>query len=317
MKNMKISISNIKLPKTGAVYGFVILTIFFSIMTNKFITVSNMANIVRQASVSCIITICSFLAVLTRQTDLSVGAVAGLTAVVTALAMNKGVGILPACLIGIAIGLIIGIFNGVLIGYTKVAPFIITLGTMTIAQSIGIVLSNANTVPINSNNFIWLGEGNLFGMIPVPAVIALLFFILFSFILKQRPYGTHLYAVGGREESALASCINVKRIKVSVFSINGMLAAIAGFILAARLGSANPSQGMGLELDGICGAVLGGASLSGGKGSIWGALLGAITLAILRNGLNIIGISSAIQMMTIGAIMILILMIDTLRSKVG
>lgn len=313
MKNINKFTSQIRLPQTGAVYGIVVLIIFFSLFTHNFFTVPNFTNVIRQAAVLSIITICSFLALLTHQTDLSVGAIAGLAGVLATKFMEQGMSLILSCFLSAGVCIIMGLISGVLIGYTKIAPFIITLGMMGIAESIGMVISKG-TVQIKSEAFIWLNNGNLW-FIPISALITISLYLIFNFILNSRPYGTHLYALGGREESAWASGINVKLLKVSIFTINGLLASIAGFILAARLMSANPSQGIGLELDGITAAVLGGTALSGGKGTIWGALLGAIALSILRNGLNMIGLSSALQMMVIGFILILIIAIDVLRRE--
>ena len=315
MKCLYSRLSRIRLPQTGAVYGIIVLVIFYSLCTNQFFTIDNFTNIIRQASVLCTITICSFLAMLTHQVDLSVGALAGLTSVVAALLINSNVPFVLALIIACSVGVAIGLINGFLIAYTKVAPFIITLGTQSIALSVGQVIAG-RTIRIESTFFEWLGKGTLW-FIPIPAIVAISLYFLFSYILHNRPYGTHLYAVGGSEEAAWASGINVRRIKISVFTINGLLVSIAGFILAARLGSANPSQGMGLELDGICASVLGGTSLMGGRGSIWGALLGALAISILKNGLNMIGLSPAMQMMVIGFILILILSIDVFRRREG
>lgn len=309
--NIKKISSRLRWPQTGAVYGIVGLIICFSLMSDRFFTAANFENIIHQAAVICIIAICSFQAVLTKQMDLSVGGIAGFAGVIAVQLFNGGMPLAFVYLICIAVGLAFGLFNGILAGYTKISPFIITLGTMGIAESLGMVVSGG-TLRASSETFTWLDTGSLW-IIPIPALIVMVLYLILSFVLKTRPYGIKMYAVGGREESAWASGINVKKIKMSVFINNGMLSAVAGLLLASRLNSANPSQGIGLELDGICSAVLGGTALTGGRGSIWGALLGALALSILRNGLNMIGLSSALQMMVIGFILILILTIDVLR----
>lgn len=300
-------------PQNGAFYSIMACVILFGVLNPRFLAFSNFLSVLRQASVYCIITICSFVALVTHQTDLSVGSTASLSAVIAAFSLQNNGSIGTAVLLALLTGLLVGVLNGILIGYTTVAPFIITLGTMNIVQSIGVVLTDGYTVPISNQSLLWLAEGKVLG-VPIVAAITIVLYLAIGYVLYRRPYGTTLYAVGGNADAALATGINVKRTKLSVYVISGLLAAIAGLILSARLGSANAAQGAGLELDGICAAVLGGTSLSGGKGSIWGALMGALALAIMRNGLNILGMASGVQMVVTGAIVIVILAFDTLYN---
>lgn len=304
----------IRLPRNGAIYGIALFIILFSILLHgDYVTLSNATNVFRQSATLSIITICSFLAIITHQTDLSVGATVSLSGIVAALMMDRGQPVYLAIIAAISAGLVVGAINGLLAGYTNIPTFIITLATMSIAGSIAMVL-NAGTVRVSNSSFRLLSTGTL-GIVPVPTVIAIAFYILFYFVLSHRPTGTHFYAVGGREEAALAAGINVKRIKMYVFLINGALAAFAGLIYAARLSAANPTQGIGLELDGICSAVLGGASLTGGKGKISGAFLGSIAISILRNGMNRLGLRVNIQIAVIGLVLILILAFDVFNKK--
>lgn len=311
---MKKILAGLKLPKLGAIYGIALLVLTFSITAPNFISISNFSNIIVQSPVTCIITICCFLAILTHQIDLSVGAIAGLAGVVTASILGSGANLLVACLTGLVVGTAVGVCNGILIAHTKVDPFIITLGTMGIIESVAMVIAQGNTLRISSNAFTVLGEGYLW-IFPLSTIMTLAIGFFFNFLLTKVPYGVHLYAIGGKEDAASASGINVKKLKVSVFAINGLLAGIAGLILASRLGSANPSQGIGLELDGITATVLGGASILGGTGNIWGVLLGAMAINILRNGLNMLGYSAALQLMIVGIIMIMIIVFDNIRSR--
>jgi len=302
----------------GAFYCLVIILITFGVLSPQFLTLSNLLTVARQTSTVCVITICSFLAILTHQTDLSVGATASLTAVVAVHgAVNMGLPVWVACLLALLVGLAMGLLNGLLCGYTTIPPFIITLGTMYVGESIGIIITKGYTIPIADAAFTWIGAGTVFGMIPVPLILVVILVCIVSYVLRNRRYGTLLYAVGGNEDATLASGVNTRRIKLSVFVINGALATLAGFILASRLGSANPSQGMGLELDGICAAILGGTALSGGVGTITGAILGAITLQLLRNGLNLVGISSSVQMFLIGVAIVVILIFDSVCNMIA
>lgn len=309
----KIDIPKLSLPRTGAIYGIILFVVCFSLVNENYFSISNFTNIMRQSSVLCIITICSFLAIITHQTDLSVGTVSSLSAVAAAQMMENGMPLIAACVVGLAAAMTIGLLNGVLAGFTNIPTFIITLATMGIAESIGMVINNG-TLRITSEPFKMLSGADI-GFVPLPMILVFVFYLAVYYIMKYRRYGTYLYAVGGREESAVTSGINVKCIKVSVYLVNGLLAGFAGLLYAARLGSANPSQGSGLELDGICAAVLGGAALTGGEGTVFGAFLGAIAISILRNGMNILGWRTITQMMVIGFVLILILEIDVLRKR--
>ncbi len=244
-----------KLPSSGAIYGIILFVLLFSVTIPGYMTVSNLSNIIRQSAVLCFISMCSCLAILTNQTDLSCGAISGFAACVAAKAMNGGSSIAAGCLIGLAAALAIGAVNGLLAGFTEIPTFIITLATMSIAESLGMVLQGG-TIHIPYESFQLLSEGNIL-YIPIPALLVAALYIGMNYILKHRRYGTYLYAVGGKEDAAWTSGIHVKKIKLSVYLINAALAAAAGFIYAARLSAANPSQGNGLELNGICAAVLG------------------------------------------------------------
>ena len=302
-----------RMPSSGAIYGILLFVVCFSIAIPGYLTVHNLSNIMRQSAVLCFISMCSCLAILTNQTDLSCGAISGLAACVAARAMNGGASIITGCLIGLAAALAIGVINGLLAGYTEIPTFIITLATMSMAESLGMVLQGG-TIHIPYENFKLLSEGNLL-YLPVPAVLVAALYLGMGYILKHRRYGTYLYAVGGKEDAALTSGINVRKMKLSVYLMNAALAAGAGFIYAARLSAANPSQGIGLELNGICAAVLGGIVLGGGRGNVYGALLGAVAISILRNGMNMMGWRILTQMMVIGFILILILAVDVARKK--
>ena len=302
-----------KMPSSGAVYGILLFVICFFLVIPNYFTLHNMSNIARQSAVLCFISMCSCLAILTNQTDLSCGAISSFAACVAAKAMNGGCSIVIGCLLGLMAALVIGVINGLLAGYTEIPTFVITLATMNIAESLGMVLQGG-TIHIPYENFKLLSEGNIL-YIPIPALLVAVLYITMNYILKHRKYGTYLYAVGGKEDAAWSSGINVKRMKMSVYLINAALAACAGFIYAARLSAANPSQGNGLELNGICAAVLGGIVLGGGRGNVFGALLGAIAISILRNGMNMLGWRILTQMMVIGFILIIILALDVTRKE--
>ena len=301
------------MPQSGAVYGIVLFILIFSLAVPNYLTFLNLTNVMRQSAVLCFIAMCSCLAILTNQTDLSCGAISSLAACVAAQAMNRGSSIFIGCLLGLLAALAMGLINGILAGYTTIPTFIITLATMNIAESLGMVIQGG-TIHIPYESFSQLSEGGIL-YIPVPVVLVAVLYIGMNYVLRHRRYGTYLYAVGGKEDAAWTSGINVKRMTFSVYIINAAFAACAGFIYSARLSSANPSQGSGLELDGICAAVLGGIVLGGGRGSVYGALLGAIAISILRNGMNMLGWRSLTQMMVIGFILIIIIAFDAVRKE--
>lgn len=313
---MKRKLSVIRLPKTGAIYGIILFIVIFSvILDGNYVTVSNIINIFRQSATLSILTICAFLAILTHQTDLSVGATASLAGMVAALILQKGGPVIVAIIIAILSGVFIGAINGLFAGFTTIPTFIITLATMGIAESIGMILNNG-TVSLKNPVFEFVNS-TTFWFVPFPTLIVIIIYIFFFWVLKYRRYGTYLYAVGGKEEAALTAGINVRWKKMSVYLINGVLAAIAGLIYSARLNAANPSQAIGLELDAICAAVLGGTALTGGEGNIWGALLGAIAISIMRNGMNRIGLRIITQMTIFGFMLIIILALDVFNKKRG
>lgn len=299
------------LPRNVALYAIILFVVIFSTLSPGYLTLANATNLFRQASVFCIITLASFLAILTHQTDLSVGTVASLTSVIVALLIQKGVSLPVAIMAGYAVGIAFGALNGLLIGFTNIAPFIITFGTMSMAESIGIIITNANTVPIKNEAFLQLSKYEIFGFLPVCVLVMFIVYALALYVMNKRKFGTALYAIGGNEDAAKATGINVRKHKFSVYIINGILATTAGLILAARVGTTNPSIGVGLEFEGICGAVLGGTALAGGRGTVMGAFLGALAIAILKNGFNILGVLSFYQMVAIGSIIIIILVMDS------
>lgn len=297
----------------GNTYAIVLLLFVFRFTSPEFLNLSNLLNIVQQGSILAIVSIGAFLAIVSHGIDLSLGAIVGLAGVVAALAMDAGLGVGPACFLALLAGAIFGAVNGFVIARTYINPFIVTLGMMGIGEGLALVLAKGSTVSAGNPVFKLFGGGNL-GLLPVAALIAIGCYFIFSFVIKRTALGTHIYAIGGNEEAAILSGINARRIKLVVYSFNGLLAGLAGIVMASRLGAANPSQGIGIEFDGIAAAVVGGASLAGGKGSVWGTLGGAVIIAILRNGLNMAGLPMALQMVILGLILVAIVTIDSLRS---
>ncbi|WP_124728777.1 ABC transporter permease [Staphylospora marina] len=285
-----------------------------SVVTPDFLTVTNLFNILRQISINALLAFGMTLVILTGGIDLSVGSVLAMSGAVTATLLSGGTDALTASLSGLAVGVLLGAANGLLVSYGRIAPFIATLATMTICRGGVLVLTEGKPISFHSEVFSLLGKG-YFLEIPVPVVWMLVFCLLLHMILRHTVFGRHVYAVGGNEEAALYSGIRTERIKLAVYTMSGFFAAFGGIILTSRLHSAQPVAGMGYELDAIAAAVLGGTSLSGGRGWMFGTLVGAMIMGVLDNGLNLLDVSSFYQQVVKGCVILLAVLLD--RSREG
>ena len=299
------------LGKLGPLLGLLLIAVVISILNPGFLTAGNLLNVLRQVSINALIAFGMTFVILTGGIDLSVGSTLALSSAVSAMMMANGLDPLLAVLVGLVIGALLGAVNGLVIAKGKVAPFIATLATMTIFRGITLVLLDGRPVSglSDSGFFDLMGKGYLLG-IPIPAVLMMITFVILFIILKQTTVGRRVYAVGGNEEAAILSGIKADRIKVLVYSLTGMLSAFAGMILTSRLSSAQPTAGNAYELDAIAAVVLGGTSLSGGKGKIVGTLIGALIIGVLNNGLNLIGVSSFFQQVVKGSVILLAVLLD-------
>lgn len=299
------------LGKLGPLLGLLLIVIVISLINPGFLTAGNLLNVLRQVSINGLIAFGMTFVILTGGIDLSVGSTLALSSAVSAMMMANGLDPMLAVLAGLIVGALLGAFNGLAIAKGKVAPFIATLATMTIFRGITLVFLDGRPVSGISDGgfFDMMGKGYLFG-IPVPAILMVVTFIILFIILKQTTVGRRIYAVGGNEEAATLSGIKADRIKIFVYSLTGMLSAFAGIILTSRLGSAQPTAGDSYELDAIAAVVLGGTSLTGGKGKIFGTLIGALIIGVLNNGLNLIGVSSFFQQVVKGSVILLAVLVD-------
>lgn len=308
--NMKSS-----LQKLGPVIGLLLIVVIISIMSPSFLTMNNLFNVLRQVSINALIAFGMTFVILTGGIDLSVGSILALTGAVTAGMMAGGMDPILAMLLGVLLGVILGAINGLIIAKGKVAPFIATLATMTIFRGLTLVYTEGR--PISgfgeSIAFQMLGKGYFFG-IPVPVVTMAIAFAVLYFILKKTTFGRRVYAVGGNEEASKLSGINADRIKIYVYSLAGGLTAIASLILTSRLNSAQPTARSMFELDAIAAVVLGGTSLTGGRGWIVGTLVGALIIGVLNNGLNLIGVSSFFQQVVKGAVILIAVLLDRKKA---
>lgn len=272
------------LKKSGSVIGLVVLFVVIACLNSSFIDAGNLKNLLRQVSINALISFGMTFVILTGGIDLSVGSILALSSALMGSFIVSGLdpilGIVVACLIGAALGSV----NGLIITYGKVAPFIATLATMTIFRGLTLVYTNGNPISGLTENeaFLNFGQGYFFDL-PVPAVMMLIMFGILYFILHKTPLGRKTYAVGGNEKVSFIAGIKINRIKIFAYTVTGMLCGMAGAILTSRLNSAQPTAGTGYELDAIAAVVLGGTSLSGGKGRIVGTLVGALIIGTLNN----------------------------------
>ncbi|UCE07604.1 MAG: ribose ABC transporter permease [bacterium] len=298
----------------GTFFGLIILSFILWILTPYFFTVSNLLNIAQQTSINAIIAVGMTFVIITAGIDLSVGSILAFSGVVLASTLNVGVPVPLAILVGLGVGFICGIVNGLLITRGKLPPFISTLGMMSVARGAALLYSHGRPISGFSKTFRILATGEIFH-IPSPVIIMLIVYIIAHFVLTKTKLGRYTYAIGGNEEAALLSGVNVKFYKAMVYGISGMLSGLAAVILTARLNSAQPIAGIMYELDAIAATVIGGTSLMGGEGTIVGTLIGALIMGVLRNGLNLLGVSSFIQQIVIGSVIIIAVLVDMALKK--
>ncbi|ARF68867.1 ribose ABC transporter permease [Paenibacillus larvae subsp. pulvifaciens] len=301
--------------KLGPLLGLIILIIIVSVLNPSFLEPLNILNLLRQVSINALIAFGMTFVILTGGIDLSVGSILALSSAFVANMLVSGFEPILAIIIGCFLGGMMGMINGLMITQGKMAPFIATLATMTIFRGLTLVYTDGNPITGlgDSMTFQLLGRGYQFG-IPVPAITMIITFAVLWVILHKTSFGRKTYAIGGNEKAAIVSGIKVSRFKIMIYSLAGLLSALAGAILTSRLNSAQPTAGTSYELDAIAAVVLGGTSLSGGRGRIVGTLIGALIIGTLNNGLNLLGVSSFYQMVVKGIVILIAVLIDRKKS---
>ncbi|MDF2155394.1 ribose ABC transporter permease [Vibrio sp. CAU 1672] len=289
------------------------LIVVVSFLNPNFFTVDNILNILRQTSVNAIIAVGMTLVILTAGIDLSVGSVLALCGAFAASMIALEVPVLVAIPTALFAGAVLGAISGVIIAKGKVQAFIATLVTMTLLRGVTMVYTDGRPISTGftdtADAFAWFGTGYALG-IPVPVWLMMIVFAAAWYLLNHTRFGRYVYALGGNESATRLSGINVDRVKIGVYAICGMLAALAGIIVTSRLSSAQPTAGMGYELDAIAAVVLGGTSLMGGKGRIMGTLIGALIIGFLNNALNLLDVSSYYQMIAKAIVILLAVLVD-------
>jgi len=299
----------------GALTGLILLGVIMTFASPYFLSVTNIMNILRQSSLIAIAAAGMTFVIITGGIDLSVGSILSLSSCLTAgMMVSLGWNVWLAVFIGLIVGIILGIVNGVLITRVPLPPFISTLGMMGVARGLSFVYTDGAPIYGLPESFKYLGAG-MIGPLPFPVVLMAIIYLISYFLLNKTKVGRYAYAIGGNEEAAILSGINTKRYKTIVYALTGLFASISGMILAGRLDAATSVAGDGFELDVIAAVVIGGTSLSGGRGKIIGSLIGALIMGVVRNGLNLLLVSSHWQRVILGLIILLAVIVDVIRKQ--
>ena len=293
----------------GTLAGLLVLCLVLWAHTPHFLTVSNLLNVAQQTALNAIIAVGLTFVIISGGIDLSVGSLVAFSGVMMADLMQKGVAVPLAVLAGLATGFGWGLVNGLLITLGRLPPFIATLGMMSVARGGALYYTDGRAISGFGEDFRWLATGETL-FTPVPVLVMLVVYAVAHFVLRRTPFGRYTFAIGGNEEAALLSGVQVRFHKTMVYGVCGLLSGLAAAVLTARLNSAQPIAGINYELDAIAATVIGGTSLMGGQGSVVGTLIGALIMGVLRNGLNLLSVSSYLQQIVIGVVIVLAVLLD-------
>lgn len=313
MKTKEVRISNDKLSlsrlydRFGVLVVFVLLFAVSCMLSDRFLQTSNLFNILRQISMFGILSVGMTFVIVSGGIDLSVGSIIALVCVITANMVNDH-GIIPAILVALLVGALVGLINGVGIAYGKLQPFIMTLGTMYMASGAASIYTNGTPISIKGN-FSKIGNSMLFNTIPLPAIYFIVILIAAYLVMRNTRFGRHVYSIGSNKEATRLAGVDVKKVTLSVYILSGVLAAVTGIIFAAQMASGSPVAGEGYEMNAITAAVVGGTSMSGGKGNLLGTFLGAVIMGILSNIMNLCGVSSCWQTVLTGLILVVAILV--------
>ena len=300
--------------EVSVLLALLIVSTGIALATPYFLTTDNLMGVFRSFSTTAIMSIGMVMVIVTGGIDLSVGSVMGLAGLVTALAFEHGLPTAVSVGCGLGVGLLFGLTNGLLVTVGRLPPFIATLGTLSIGRGLMyIVTKGVPVTPATPEAFNVIGQGYL-GYVPAPVIIMVVLALVFSLIMAYTTFGRHVYATGGNEHAAWISGVNTARVKLVVFTLSGVISALAGVIAFSRFSSAEPASGFGIELDVIAAAAIGGASLTGGVGSVQGAILGAALTGIIANGVVLMNINTYAQQAITGTVILIAVSIDVWRN---
>jgi ribose transport system permease protein len=298
----------------GTVIGLVVLCATLWILTPHFLTLSNLLNVAEQTSINATVAVGMTFVILSAGIDLSVGSIVALSGVVLGTALQAGQPLVLALTLSLAAGLACGVANGALISWGRLPPFIVTLGTMSIARGAALLVTEGRPISGFDASFRSLATGRV-GFIPAPIIVMAVVYVIAHVVLTQTTFGRYVYAIGGNEEATRLSGVAIRFHKTMIYGVSGLTSAVAAVVLTARLNSAQPIAGIMYELDAIAATVIGGTSLMGGEGTLGGTLVGALIMGVLRNGLNLLGVSSFLQQIVIGGVIVVAVLLDTVLKR--
>lgn len=308
---------NLDMSKYGIPIAFVIMMIILSLLSDRFLTLNNIRNVLRQSSILFIVACGQTLVLLTSGIDLSQGSVISLVSMTTALSLCR-FGLIPGVFIGILTGLACGSVTGLLVGKARLLPFVASLAMQYIAEGLALISNNGlpvTNIPSDVINKFFIIGGGYVGWFPVPLLIAIAVFLILYFVLKKTKLGRYIYAVGGNKEAARLSGINVASIQMTVFALSGLLSALGSIVLTARMVSGQPIVGQEYQMQSLGATVIGGTLLTGGKGGVTNTIFGVLFIGFMTNGLNILGISTFVQRVLIGTVILISVYMTSFKKK--
>ena len=294
--------------------GLVLLCVLLWALTPFFLTRSNLLNVMEQTALNAIVAVGMTFVIVSGGIDLSVGSIVALSGVVLASALQAGWPVPAAIATGLVVGAFSGLVNGLLITRGRLPPFIATLGLMSVARGAALVYTEGRPISGFGAGYRWLATGRVLD-VPMPVILTALVYVAAWFVLTRTRFGRYVYAIGGNEEATRLSGVAVRFHKTMVYVLSGFMSALAAVLLTARLNSAQPIAGIMYELDAIAATVIGGTSLMGGEGTLGGTLVGALIMGVLRNGLNLLGVSSFLQQIVIGGVIVVAVLLDTILKR--
>ncbi|WP_172316648.1 ABC transporter permease [Paraburkholderia solitsugae] len=310
----RVNVIRKRWPVRSIVGASAVLAVAAMLGVPGFASSGNIINIGLQVSILFMIAMPMTLVILSEGLDLSVGALLSLCAVVFAQTLGLGWGIALALCASVAVGMLAGLFNGALIAKLGLPPFVVTLGTLGIAQGIALVLTDGNAVVVGNPGVSHLYAWTLLG-IPFPVIVALLAYALTHLLLYHTRFGTYVFAIGGNRDALLLAGIKAKVFHIAIYVFGGLMVGLAALVLVGRMNSAEPTSAIGMEFDAIAAVVLGGTSFERGEGGLFGTVMGVLTIGVLRNALNLLGIESSLQVVSVGMLVLLVVVIDSVRKS--
>ena len=310
----EVSVTRKQRPVPSITGASAVLAVGAMLGVPGFASLGNIINIGLQVSILFMIAMPMTLVILSEGLDLSVGALLSLCAVVFAQTLGVGWGVAPALCASVAVGMLAGLFNGALIARLGLPPFVVTLGTLGIAHGIALVLTDGNAVVVVNPDVAQLYARTLLG-IPFPVIVAFIAYALTHVLLYHTRFGTYVFAIGGNRDALLLAGIKAKVFHIAIYVFGGLMVGLAALVLVGRMNSAEPTSAIGMEFDAIAAVVLGGTSFERGEGGLFGTVMGVLTIGVLRNALNLFGIESSLQVVSVGVLVLLVVVVDSVRKS--